>query len=252
MKFNPLTKALVFVAGLAAVAATSSGGTATSGKAIKQVTPPVEEESWWHASLSAGYDSLYMFRGIDVLDGDSLVTVDLNFTAYNFTLGAWYGFDAGSGDYNELDLYASYAWSLGPVAISGGVIGYLYPDDDGADTLEVFASLTTDKIEWITPTFSAYWDVDAIEGGYLEFKLSRSFEIVENISFDPYALVSYDLEYNSSDTDWNNVQVGASLPIKMSENIAISPYIAYSWALSAIDERQEDELWGGAKITFSF
>jgi len=251
MKFNPLTKALVLVAGIAAVSATSYAGTATSGKAVKQVAPPAEEESWWHASLSAGYDSLYMFRGVDVLDGEDLLTVDLNFTAYNFTLGAWYAADASGGDYNELDLYASYAWSLGPVAVSGGVIGYIYPDE-GSDTLELFVSLTTDKVPFVTPTFSAYWDVVEIEGGYLEFKLSKSFALLENISLDPYALVSYDLEYNSEDSDWNNVQVGASLPVKMSENITISPYIAYSWALSAIDDSQDDELWGGAKITFSF
>ena len=250
MKFNPLTKALVLVAGIAAVSATSYAGTATAGKSVKQVAPPAEEESWWHASLSAGYDSLYMFRGVNVT-GEDLLTVDLNFTAYNFTLGAWYAADASQDDYNELDLYASYAWSLGPVAVNGGVIGYFYPDSDAEDTMELFVSLTTDKVPFVTPTFSAYWDVVEIEGGYLEFKLSRSFALIENISFDPYALISYDLEYNSDDSDWNNVQVGASLPIKMSENITLAPYIAYSWTMEAIESR-DDELWGGAKITFSF
>ncbi len=251
MKINTLTGAVLAGASFVAIAAAPAFAGSTA-KTVVQEEVAVEEENWWSAELSAGWDSRYMFRGVEILDGGSLGWTDLSFSTYGFTLGAWYA-NGVDESYSEIDLYASYAYSLGPVNFEGGGIFYGYPNDDGIETWELFLGISTDAIPYVTPSLTGYWDIDAIEGGWVEFKLASSIPVVADVvSIDPYAAISYDIEYNSDDNDFNNVQVGVEVPVALSKNITLKGHVAYSWALDAIDDFQDDEFWGGASITFSF
>lgn len=250
MKFKTLTGAVLAGASFAVIAATPAFA-GTTAKNVVEEEVSVKEENWWSAELSAGWDSRYMFRGVELING-GLGWTDLSFSTYGFTLGAWYA-NGVDQDYSEIDLYASYAYSLGPVNFEGGGIFYGYPNDDGNETWELFLAISTDAIPFVTPSLTGYWDVDAFEGGWVEFALSSSIPVVADvISIDPYASISYDIEYNSDDNDFNNAQVGVKVPVALSENITLSGYVAYSWALDAIEDIQDDEFWGGASITFSF
>ena len=94
-----LNKSIVALTSLVAFAATPLF--AGTGKTFKE-TVVVEEEasSWYNAALSTGYDSLYMFRGVNTLGGpgtgygNSLWWTDANFT-WNIsendtlTVGGW-------------------------------------------------------------------------------------------------------------------------------------------------------------------
>ncbi len=252
MKLKTLTYSLLAGAAFVAFATAPVTAGETMEKVVIEEEIIVEEENWWSAELSTGWDSRYMFRGVDILNGGSLFWTDLSFSTYGFTLGAWYAFGVND-DFSELDLYASYAWSLGPIDGEGGFIFYTFPRDNGPDTWEFFVALSTDEIPFVTPGLAFYYDFDAFEGGWLEFSLSSSIPVVEDvISIDPFAAISYDFEYNSSDNDFNNVQIGVEIPIALSENITLSGYVAYSWSLDAIDDFQDDEFWGGAAISFSF
>jgi len=269
MKQTTLTKPALlsgFVAMLALTTSAFAGDVVVDGKASKEVKIEEKAESPFTVNFSLGYDSEYIFRGVDILnfatdDGD-LVWADLNISAYGFTAGAWYAEAIHKGDdkleYSELDLYLSYTKALGPINLTGGYIFYLFPDNGETYTHELNIGISTSAIPFVTPSLTYYHDLeeddkDVYDGGYLEFKLASSFPIVaERVSIDPYALVSYDFEYNSADTDWNNVQVGVAIPVKLTPNITFSAYTSYSWALSAIEDFQNDELWGGAKVAFSF
>ncbi len=44
---------------------------AGDGKTFKEKVVVEEETKWWGASLSTGWDSLYMFRGVNILRFDS-------------------------------------------------------------------------------------------------------------------------------------------------------------------------------------
>lgn len=233
-------------------------GTATVSTG-KQVAPVVVEEpaSWWSSELAFGYDSKYMFRGVQISDKngdpvDNLVWTDFSLSAYGFTLGAWFA-EGVETDYNELDVYASYAYSLGPVDFEGGYIFYLFPKNDGDSTHELFISATTDALPYITPKIAYYYDLDLFDGSWLELSLSHSFTVVKDvISIDPYAAVSFDFGYNSDNNALNNAEIGVAVPLKLSENVTLSGYVKYSWALDAIDDFQSDEVWAGASVTFSF
>ena len=251
MKLKTLTSSLL--AGFAFVVFATAPAKAGEemSKVVVEEEIVVEEESWWSAELAAGWDSRYMFRGVDLLNGGSLAWTDLSFSTYGFTLGAWYATGVND-DFNEIDIYASYAWSLGPVDVEGGYIFYGFPRG-GGETHEFFAALSTEAIPFVTPGLAFYYDFDDFEGGWLEFSLASSIPVVEDVvSIDPFAAISYDFEYNSNDNDLNNVQVGVEVPVALSENITLSGYVAYSWALDAIDDFQDDEFWGGAAISFAF
>ena len=249
-----------FIGGaMAAVAVTSSvyaGGTTVSSK--KAVTPVEEQEAWWSATLSAGYDSKYIFRGFFITNenggevGD-LVSTDLSFSAYNFTLGAWYAASWGD-DFTELDIYGSYTYEFGEtgLAFTVGGIGYFFPDFD--DTWELFAGLSYSPVDWLTASLTYTYDFEVFEGSYIEFKLASSIPLIADVlSLDPYALVSFG-DYNTfgEDFELNHVQGGVALVWAMSENITLSGYVAVSEPLDALDDSQDTEVWGGGRIAFSF
>ncbi len=240
--------------------------TVSSGKKLME-TPMIEEaEPWWSGGVTVGYDSKYIFRGVEIFGesgpADNLVWADVSFSAYGFTAGAWYASSASSSEYNELNLYASYTYSIGPVDLTGGGIYYYFPYVDGGnnDTWELFAGLDYSILAdgLLTASLYYYYDFDAFEGGYLELQLSSSIPLYKGaegdtiVSLDPYALVSLDNEYNSDETELNHLQFGVGLTWNLSSSVALAGYVAYLEPLDAIDDFQDGEWWGGGSISVSF
>jgi len=271
MKFN--SQALKMIACGSALAVVGTFSQAFAGETVavtsKEVKVVEPVESPYTINFSAAYDSSYMFRGVNVLDGatggGSLLSADVNFQAYGFTLGAWYAQSIsesiGSESYNELDIYLSYTYDFGPVALTGGYTYYLFPKsnllfaDRDTDTHELNIGISTNVIPFVTPSLFFYYDMDLFEGGYLEFKLASSIPVIaDKLSIDPYALVSYDFEYNSADSALNHFQAGVTVPFHVTPNVTISGYCAVSVALDACNDIGVDdyEVYGGAKVGFSF
>jgi hypothetical protein len=279
MKLNYASK-VIALASVVSTLGFSTSALAGDGKTSKEVVK-IEEKAPepFGLNLTLAYDSQYIFRGVNILgggfgsgatEGGSLVSADVNYNKFGFTIGAWYaasinetrnGF-GGRGfqdsTYTELDLYLSYAHTFGPVTVSAGYIYYLFPDAAGSDanldTHEFNVGVSTSVIPFVTPSLTFYYDVDLFEGGYLEFKLASSIPVIaDKLSIDPYALVSYDFEYNSSTSDWNHFQAGINIPYHITPNVTISGYAAVAVALDALDGAANDhEVFGGGKIGFSF
>ena len=244
-----LSKVVLATGFAALVAGSSAFAGETVAAPVKEVVVIEEAENWWNAELSVGYDSLYMFRGVNF--ANDLVTADLSFSAFGITAGAWYG-SAYNDDYNELDLYISYTHSFNVVDLTGGYIYYDFPKT-GGDTSELFASISTSALPYVTPSLSYYYDIDAIDGSYLELRFDGSIPVVaDRLSIDPYTSISYDFDYNTDGNNWNNWEIGVELPFALSENVTISGYAAYSVSLDRLADFQSDEFWGGGKVTFSF
>jgi len=135
-----LATKIVAAVGLAALIA-NQPLLAGDGKTFKDKVPVVEETKWWSASLSTGWDSLYMFRGVNVLRydqdgnkqkyGSSLYWTQLtgtwNITPNDFlTLGSWFAFGLGHTNYKELDLTANYTHTFGDLSVGLGYTFYYY------------------------------------------------------------------------------------------------------------------------------
>jgi hypothetical protein len=279
-----LNKSIVALTSLVAFAATPLF--AGTGKTFKETVVVVEEEesSWYNAALSTGYDSLYMFRGWNVLRGDGgygngLWWTDANFT-WNIsendtlTVGGWQAFGLSKSNYREFDAYLNYVHSFGDLAVGlGYTFYYAYPQgaQDFANELNAkvayaldlgFMSLTPSVTYFFNlgPDYGPGDEVGLVDTGssYLLIRVDGSVPIIKDtLSIDPYAAFGlnfgYNYDQNGSFDGANNLEFGVSLPWQVNDIITISGYVAYSYAFENIwGTTQPSTFWGGGKVTFAF
>lgn len=80
----------------------------------------------------------YVFRGISQSDNDAAVSGGFDWANDSFYAGTW-GSSVGFANGMELDAYAGWTPTLGPVALDLGVIGYFYPGaSDSAAELDFY------------------------------------------------------------------------------------------------------------------
>ena len=245
----------------------------------------IEEESrkWWGAALSTGWDSLYMFRGVNVLPvnnyGSGIYWTDLsatwNITDNDFlTAGTWVAFGTQKTNYKELDVYTSYTHTFGDFALSFGYIFYyvwaspLYSHElnvKGAYTFNLPAGIT------ITPSLTYYFNIgpDTDDQGiapqpssYLLARIDAGIPLYKDIvSLAPWVSFGSNFRYNAKvDGDGNldffnganDLQVGVGLPVKINDVISLYGYGAYSYQWYGLVGTEPSTFWGGAKVTFSF
>jgi hypothetical protein len=206
-----LTKSLIAVTSALALSATPLfAGT----KTFKE-TVVIEEEpsSWYNAALSTGYDSLYMFRGTNVLRdggyGNSLWWTDANFT-WNITdndfltVGGWMAFGLGNAvpGYRELNVYTNYVHTFGDLAVGlGYTFYYTFPNGGQGYANELNASVAYDidlGFMVLTPSVTYFFnlgpDADTNNGlvdvasSYLDLRLDGSIPVIADVvSIDPWA-----------------------------------------------------------------
>jgi hypothetical protein len=266
MKLNKI----VALSSLAAVVASSSLFAGT--KSFKETVIKEEAKPAYSASLSAGWDSLYMFRGANVLRkaddsyGDSLATTALSLTwnlteSDSITFGAWTGFGLGSVDYQELDLPINYVHTIGDLSLG---LGYTFYDNNlnnrntYANELNVSAAYAIKLGDvTITPSTTYYFNLgpDNDEGStngafdsgasYLDLRVSANIPLFANVSLAPYVAYGINFGMNSSDTNdhgnnaefigSNNVEYGLSVPVKINNVITISGYVSQSIAIQSLN-----------------
>jgi hypothetical protein len=283
-----LATKIVAAVGLAAVLATKPL-LAGDGKSFKEKVVVEEERKWWGASLATGWDSLYMFRGVNVLGanqdyGSSLYWTDLSFT-WNITdndfltVGTWMAFGLGNTAYKEFDLYATYTHTFGNLAVSFGYVFYYYLNSElyqnelnakVAYTIELPAGIT------ITPSVTYFFNVGpdfenfergsgAVEtaSSYLLARIDGSVPLYKDIlSLAPWIGFGTSFDFNAKNannddgftfyTGANNLEVGLGLPIKINDVITLYGYGAWSYQWAGLIGTEPSTFWGGAKVTFSF
>lgn len=105
-------------------------------------------------SASVTLTTDYVFRGMSLSGEDPAVQGSFDYETDLFYAGVW-GSSLGSGGTSmELDVYAGFTPTFGPVALDLGVVGYFYPgaDDNAAefDFFELAAGGTYDVTERFT------------------------------------------------------------------------------------------------------
>jgi len=279
-----LTKSIVALTSLVAFAATPLF--AGTGKTFKE-TVVVEEAPtpWYNAALSTGWDSLYMFRGANVLGGDGKYGSSISWTDANFTwnitdndlltLGGWMGFGLGQGtNYKEFDAYANYVHTFGDLSVGLGYTlyyvfgnGNLYANELNASVAYAFDL----GFMTVTPSVKYFFnlgpDNDTGNGNgivglgtsYLDLRVTGSIPVYKKVvSIDPWSAFGVNFGYNQngsgSEFDGaNNLEFGVAIPVKINDVITVSGYVAYSYAFQDLWATTKDNtFWGGAKVAFSF
>jgi uncharacterized protein (TIGR02001 family) len=206
-------------------------------------------------STSVDYVSDYVFRGVSL--ADSAIQSGVEASLGSFTAGAW--FSTGVGDTSstagdEVDLYASYSFSLSDlVSTDVGITYYHYPqggglfetDGGGAGTYEIYTSLGFDLP--LSPSASAYYDL-TLEAFTLEGGVSHSIPAGDKTSFDLGATLGlvdgdgFSYEYGSA---------SASLGYSLSDDVSV--YFGATYALNSEDMLNlEKSLNGNPKDSLLF
>lgn len=136
----------------------------------------------------------YVWRGITRANGPSLQlegSAGLGLAKGTLSAGVWTNFELGDSrsawlsnlgpdrpGLSEIDYWARYAFHFNNTTVFGGAIHYEYRGDDPlapftehASTSEVFAGVQLNRGRMV-PQFTAYVDVDRVEGLYLESALA--------------------------------------------------------------------------------
>ena len=115
-----------------ALAALLATATASPAFAQDDAQEPAGGDGGFDISATVTGVSDYRFRGVSESDRDPALQGSVDISYHGFYAGAWASSIARTADTNvELDLYAGYTGSAGPLEYDFGVIAYLYPGGDG-------------------------------------------------------------------------------------------------------------------------
>jgi hypothetical protein len=172
--------------------------------------------------------SSYVWRGV-TLTNKPVAQPDLwvSFPGGNasITIGGWSSIDLGKYDdpendisqsgglssfnYAEFDPYAEVSFTTGKASITGGVVGYIYPNDldeatnggldSESNTWEAYGTVGFDVP--LAPELSIYYDFDKVSGAYFEGGVSHSLALGESHTLDLGGLVGFNLGQGFSEDD---------------------------------------------------
>lgn len=261
---NRVTKKL-----LAGVVVTGACLSMFSGMALAEEEKPT-------ADLTVGAYSQYIWRGFE-LSKDSIVVQPSMTVGYKgFSANLWGNLDTdpytadgtdNPNNFNETDLTLSYAWEMGPVAMTAG---YIYYALDGVDdTQEFFLSAGLNTV--LKPTLTVYRDTDYFPDWYATLAVSHSFPVQGDITLDLAGQVSYlaaDEATTYAETDGSKYSnfhdgvVSVGLTVPLNKYFTLLPKLSYTFPLSSEAKdlmrsssksgNDDDFIYGGLAVSMSF
>lgn len=223
--------------------------------------------------LGADLFSHYVWRGM-VLTDDPVIqpslTISKETAAGTFGFNVWGSFDLtdineGNGSdfrLQEIDYTLSYAKSLTEwIDFEAGVIYYRFPGTTYDSTWEGYASLSFPAVSLFTPSITAYYDFDEVEGWYIKAAIEREFAITEAVTLGLSASLGFaDADYNAAyfDVDesaFTDLNFGAALSYQVTENFSVGASAGYMILVDS-DIRDEvsdkDKFYMGVSAGFAF
>jgi hypothetical protein len=265
MKLNALLKTAGFLALAASPALAGSSG--------KTVAPQIVEEPSTELGITAslGYDTNFIFRGVDFADHwvSGGIALDIPLVEnVSFVGGASYGVSADDNaiadtlsgvSYQRLELNGGIAVDLGAAELG---LGYRFYNHQGdlsnvlEDGHEVGVTVATSAGP-LNFGLGGYYDF-GIDGFYFEAAVNSVIEITESISLVPGASIGYAVDYSwhvagFQADGFTAINLSLALPIKLTKNATLTPYVAGNLPVDALDDAgQDSQIYGGVKLSVSF
>lgn len=242
--------------------------------------PPVmTTDSPWSGSVSLGYDTDYIYRGVEVfgtgIDGraEDLVTgaLDVNYVIndqWTWNFNAWYGSSANSGtNYEELRLYTKLLYKVNDQFSFGPSFKYYYFPTFSPGSFDEQFEPGIEAV-WLpcrntTVNAGVFYETEA-EQLYVELGVNYLWKINDMFSLVPGALISYvDRDngmWGGTPSDFNHAAIYLKAPITLKSNVTLTPYVAVNFPLDGVDAttdgfglgRQDEEFYGGAVLSVGF
>jgi len=215
------------------------------------------------ATAQGDVNSAYVWRGITFNDG-VVVQPSLNVTNGGFGFNVWGNLDVDdyddtleSGEFSEIDLTASYGYTIKSVSFKVGYIEYLFPEG-GAGTREVFGSIGVEPVNGLTTGVDIYWDFDEVEDYYLKLNLGYGRDISDKVSMNFNASAGYagenmSIAYGGTKDGFYDYNISLGMGYAATDSLNLSGFIAYA---DSFDDEvlpdQDVDVYGGAGISYSF
>ncbi len=206
-------------------------------------------------SAYVGVYDKYLWRGFNLSGSETVVQPGADLSAKGFTLSWWGNLNTRTGEMDEVDVTIDYTAELNEL-VSLSVGNIFYALDGLADTNELYAGVALNTL--LSPALTIYYDYDEAESDGLFFiaSIGHSLDLVEGLSLDLGALVSYNQASDyavGSYRDWHNYQLSVGLTYALTDQITINPSFAYSSPISnAAKEAIDSEVLGGVNLSLSF
>lgn len=229
--------------------------------------------------------SSYVWRGVSLTNRPvAQPNVYLTVPAANvsLTFGGWANIDVGSYDgaddisqsggvsslnLAEFDPWAEISVPVGKATLTGGLIGYIFPNDPPAvatedvNTWEVYGKVGLGIP--LSPKLAVYYDFDKVNGAYLEGSIAHSLPL-GSTSLNLGALAGLSGAQAESAEDVNNffengfthLDLSAGVPIPVGI-VSITPVMHFlinrdeATRFTSPGERNDVKVWGGVTVSWS-
>ena len=233
-----------------------------------------------------GLFSGYVWRGVSLTNrpvGQPNVYVAFPAGNASVTVGGWANVDLGRYDdaddfsqsggvssfnLSEFDPWAEVSVPIGQATMTGGVVGYLFPNDFGAtddfNTWEVYGKVGLAVP--LSPKLAVYYDFDKVNGAYIEGSVGHSLPLGSSLSLNLGALGGLsagqaeadapDELNNFSENGFTHLDLSAGVPFPVGI-FSITPVIHFLvngdefTKLTAPEDESDVKLWGGLTISWS-
>ena len=145
-------------------------------------------------------NSAYVWRGMTFNDG-WVAQPSIDITKGGFGLNVWGNFDIDdyndtldSGEFSEIDLTASYGFTIGMVDVGVGYIEYLFPTTDAGGapgTRELYLSLGMGLPAGFSLALDIYRDIDELKEWYTSLGISYAYAINDKLNLEAGASMGY-------------------------------------------------------------
>jgi Bacterial protein of unknown function (Gcw_chp) len=263
--------------------------------ALPSYTVPLSAQT--EVGVDLGLFSSYVWRGLtrtNKLVAQPAAYVSVPVGKVSVTLGGWSNTDLGKYDdpaddisesggssslnFAELEPYAEVSFPVGKTTLTGGVMGYLFPNSatapnafglmtSDANTVEIYGKVGFDAP--LSPELSVYYDVDKVKGAYIEGTISYSAAASENVSVDLGALAGFnagrgtpddplsDERSNYNDDGFTHLDLSAGVPFTVGM-ISVTPALHLvvngderTKVTSPTELDKDVKLWGGVSLSWS-
>lgn len=183
----------------------------------------------------------YVWRG-QLLTDDPVIQPSVTASWKGLSLNMWGSVDAtdineGPGDeyrFQEVDYTLSYGFApTKGLDLEAGFITYTFPGTGAYTTEEVYGSACLSSVP-LAPTLAVYYDVDEVDGFYVNLGISHTFDLADKLGLTLGAGIGWaDSDYNQAyfgvnDSAFGDVSATAELAYAITENASVALRLGYT------------------------
>jgi len=218
---------------------------------------PVRAESTpVSATLTTAYESRYVLYGYRLSRHLYMADIYLFKPLDDKTSvwgGAWYGY-LTDGTYHEVDVYGGIDRMITETLTLGlaySLFNYIEVPFPTSDHVSEFAAHATYASGGFSLQLREQYDTGA-DGHLVRAIGSYTQTLAGSLSLVLGAEAGYAFEYFIDGNRWNHAEVSAKTPWQINDHWSISPFIARSIPLAAIDDFEQYETYGGISASYTF